>query len=289
MKTFTLLSLITLFSFTTYAQEFEFKLSFKDSLGNTDSLSYGYDIAATNGVDASFGEIDILSLPRSGFNIRFSDVLVNGKTTPNYQSKKQIIPNKCPDWLLNDFGVSIEVDGKNFPITLKWDKNLFKDSCRIGTILTDVHPGGWFDTRGHFRTFLAETDSVVIKEPYYTYTNAASKKISVLWIAFMDSSVFKIPFDPMIFEPDPLGISSSSKSALMEIYPNPTKDDLNIHTNAKLNKVALYDMLGTQIVIQHGNNLNKLHLNSVPTGTYLLKASDEYGNVFIKRVVKSAP
>lgn len=289
MKTLTLSSLFVLFSFAVPAQEFVFKLSFKDSSGNTDSLSYGYDIAATNGIDASFGEIDILSVPRSGFNVRFSDVLVNGKTTPNYQSKKQIIPNKCPDWLLNDFGVSIEVDGKNFPITLKWDKKLFKDSCRIGTILTDVHPGGWFDTRGHFRTFLAETDSVVIKTPYYAYTNAAGKKINVLWIAFMDSSVYKIPFDPMIFEPDPLGIIHENTLAATEIFPNPVQDVLNIRTNANIHVVALYDMQGRQIVMQKGSNISRLQLPLLATGTYLLKMTDDHGNMLMKRVVKNAP
>ncbi|MES2478459.1 MAG: T9SS type A sorting domain-containing protein [Bacteroidota bacterium] len=289
MKTFILLSLSSLLSFVAHAQEFEFKLLFNDSLGNKDSLNYGYDLAATNSIDAAFGEIDILSVPHSSsFNVRFSDVLVNGKLSPNYQSKKQIIANKCPNWLLNDFGVSIEIDSKNYPITLKWDKSLFKDSCRIGTILTDVHPGGWFDTRGHFRTFLAEDDSVVIKEPYYFYTNAASKKISVLWIAFMDSSVFKIPFDPMIFEPDPLGINTLNQSASLEVFPNPLKEDLHIRTNAKINEVELYDLQGRKIIMQKGSNVNNLHLEVLPTGTYLLKVRDDNGNVFIKRVVKAA-
>lgn len=252
-----------------------------------DSLSYGYDIAATNGIDASFGEIDILSVPRSGFNVRFSDVLVNGKTTPNYQSKKQIIPNKCPDWLLNDFGVSIEVDGKNFPITLKWDKNLFKDSCRIGTILTDVHPGGWFDTRGHFRTFLAEADSVVIKAPYYSYTNAASKKINVLWIAFMDSSVYKIPFDPMIFEPDPLGIHHLSQDVTIEVFPNPVQDILHINTTKNIESIELYDMYGKRVLTETAKNMNLLNLSSLPSGLYLLKLSDDKGRIIIKKIAKT--
>jgi hypothetical protein len=290
MKNLITSTLLISLSYVGMAQQFAFNLSFTDSVGNVDSLTYGYDTLATNGIDPAFGETNIISVPlSSSFNVRFSDVFLNGTRNPSHQSKKQIIPNKCPDWLLSDFGASIEIDANNYPITLKWDKNLFKDSCRIGTILTDVHPGGWFDTRGRFRAFLAEKDSVVINYPYYAYLNAHGKKIGVLWIAFMDSSVYKIPFDPMIFESDPLSIASSIKqSKSIKTYPNPVKNNLFIESDEIIEVLELLDIQGKVIISQKKITNTTIDMSAQVPGLYLLKTRDSKGNTSVKKLLKIA-
>ncbi len=56
------------------AQEFSFTLNFEDALGNTDSLIIGYDNNGTDGIDAAFGEVNIISVPyNSGIDVRISD------------------------------------------------------------------------------------------------------------------------------------------------------------------------------------------------------------------------
>lgn len=287
MKTLKLFPLLFFFPAFVNAQHFDFKISFQDTFSNIDTLIYGYDLTATNGIDATFGEINIMAAtPGKGLDVRFSNVLVNGKTSPDYQSKKQIISDKCPDWLFSEFGVSIEIDSKAYPVTVKWDRNLFKDSCRIGTILTDVHPGGWFDTRGHFRVFLSEKDSIVVKKPYYSYINSSGKKIGVFWIAFMDSSVYEIPFDPIIFEPDPLTINQFEKENEVEIFPNPIQYNLYIRSNNIIQTLELYELYGKKILSKENEDIHSVNLASIPAGIYLVKLRDDKGNTIIKKIIK---
>ncbi len=50
-----LLFIISLFSICK-AQEFSFQLKFIDAIGNTDSVTLGYDLTATNAIDPEFAE-----------------------------------------------------------------------------------------------------------------------------------------------------------------------------------------------------------------------------------------
>lgn len=286
MKKQLILFIILSTSIISYSQEFEFELVFKDAIGNTDTLVYGYDLTATNEIDVFFGETDIASNPiTSVFDVRFSDVMTNGTLSPTHQSKKQIIPNDCPDWLLSDFGTSIEIFSNNYPITVNWNSSLFSDPCRIGTILTDVHPGGWFDTQGTFRTFLEQTISVTIDSPHYNYVNSQSQNVDVMWIAFMDSSVFDIPFNPVIFDPGWTSLNEYNNDVL-EVYPNPVLNQLAINYPDKIKSIEIIDMQG-QVVYSYLNfTESKLDLSILESGMYLVKFKTEFNSVITKRIVK---
>jgi hypothetical protein len=59
---------------TAASQQFSFKMYFKDAIGNTDSITLGYDPSASDSVDISFGEINIISTPLdSGLDVRITD------------------------------------------------------------------------------------------------------------------------------------------------------------------------------------------------------------------------
>jgi hypothetical protein len=77
-----------------------------------------------------------------------------------------------------------------------------------------------------------------------------------------------------------------------EIYPNPIDEYLEIDFSEKVNQgiynIEIFDMHGR---IVHSatlkNSRNKVNLSSLAKGIYLLKISDESGNVLVsKRVFK---
>ena len=92
------------------AQEFAFQMTFIDAADNTDSLILGYDIAATDSLDAAFGEVNIISTAyTTGLDVRSGSVWFqqNLNSAPlgllPFETKKQIVPNICGTenfWLL---------------------------------------------------------------------------------------------------------------------------------------------------------------------------------------------
>lgn len=273
MKQFILITSFILNSIVGISQEFAFSLIFKDAVGNTDTILYGYDKTATRGIDTHFVEKNIIIDPiNSNFDVRFSDVFLNGTRIPSHQSKKQIVTNECPNWMSSTFGTAIEIYSNNYPITVSWNKIFFKDTCRIGTILTDVHPGGWFDTKGTFRTFLEKEDNTIINFPYYSYVNSQSQTIGVMWIAFVDSSVFDIPFNPAFFESNLTSMDDmNSPSTQLNIYPNPNNGKFTIELDHQKAEVKIFNSLG-KIVHQEFIE-GKATINLPPTlnsGVYLI-------------------
>ena len=290
MKPFLVISSLLLTSSLGFTQEFAFELIFKDAIGNADTLIVGYDNSATSGIDTVFGESNIISDPvNSTFDVRFSDVLLNGTYTPTYQSKKQIVTNECPNWLLSDFGISIDIHSNNYPVTVKWNSTLFADTCRIGTILTDVAPGGWFDTGGTFRTFLEQKDSIVINFPHYDYINNQSQTIGVMWIAFMDSSVFEIPFDPIIFTTWWLSLieEDNSISNPLIVYPNPVENNLVVQYPEETATLEIYDTQGKIIYSQSDFEKSEIDLSFLDMGIYLLRIRSDNGASVTRKLVKN--
>lgn len=277
---------IWLIATTSFAQQFECTLIFEDALGNTDTLIYGYDTSATHEIDALFGEFDLITVPiNSAFEVRFSDVFVNGTTSPTHQSKKQIIPNDCPDWLQSNFGTSIEIYSDNYPISIRWNSALFGDSCRMGSILTDVHPGGWFDSQGTFRTFLEQTSDVTIAPTHYHYINGQAQNIDVLWAAFMDTSVFEIPFNPIIFDPGWTAIEELH-AAFLSVYPNPVESELTVDCSGEIRSAVLLDLKG-KVVWQAANPSQKIFdVSFLESGFYLLKIETDDHNTLTRNIVK---
>jgi hypothetical protein len=53
------------------AQQFSFQMRFVDAVGNLDSITLGYDPAATDSLDTFMGEVNIITTPyASGLDVR---------------------------------------------------------------------------------------------------------------------------------------------------------------------------------------------------------------------------
>ncbi|MCE9540441.1 MAG: hypothetical protein K8R85_14670, partial [Bacteroidetes bacterium] len=113
-------------------QQFSFQMKFADAVGNTDSIIMGYDINATDTIDALFGEINIIGLPLdTSLDVRISNEWYYRNylnTNGTYQTKKQIIYKNCTNFWYSV--QSIDILTKHWPVTMTWDSTLFMDSCR---------------------------------------------------------------------------------------------------------------------------------------------------------------
>lgn len=82
------------------------------------------------------------------------------------------------------------------------------------------------------------------------------------------------------------GIDEASKTAVM-IYPNPTKDLLNINADAQIQSVDIYNLTGQLIKHQDVNAItHQVDMSTFQTGVYLVKVKMENGIVTHRISVK---
>ncbi|KAA3621212.1 MAG: hypothetical protein DWQ02_28170, partial [Bacteroidetes bacterium] len=178
------------------AQEFEFPIYFEDHFGAKDTIVFGYDADATVGVDESFGELNIKGEPLSGLDVRvvdynYNDLSCNIYDNTDYSTfhlKRQIVPGNCDDPLFPAFALIIE--HHRFPLTIRWDNNIFPETCSEGPVLTDWHPGLWFDaTCANVQgvAIMSLVDSIVFSStPAVGMVTSDMDTVSYLFFNFMD-------------------------------------------------------------------------------------------------------
>ncbi|MFT5667033.1 MAG: hypothetical protein ACI9DK_001221, partial [Vicingaceae bacterium] len=85
-------------------------------------------------------------------------------------------------------------------------------------------------------------------------------------------------------------IENASIAGRYEIYPNPTKDVVNIPYVEGLERVDLYNVAGKLlqdfVMLSDSRSVNKINLTNKPNGIYLLKLHMKNGEVFTKKVIK---
>ncbi len=79
-----------------------------------------------------------------------------------------------------------------------------------------------------------------------------------------------------------LSTNEVSKSKT-NIYPNPTKGEINIKTDKKIKSSTVYDLSG-KVLLQ--NNSEKINISSFAKGTYLLKVEFADGSTKTEKVIK---
>ncbi len=265
-------------------QEFSFKMYFEDAIGNKDTLELGYDVNATDTIDAIFGEINIIGVPLdSVFDIRISDAFWNN-SNGTFQTKKQIVNrNNCKALTL----ITIDFKCNNWPVTATWDNSVFSDTCRNGSVFTSVHPGGWWDTGSPsdlWRAELVNTNQVTFTSNYYSgqfdenyaYINNQNDTIPVFWQAFGDSTILMVGTEEIVSNND------------IEIFPNPTINNITIQfidQDLKIEDIQVLNINGkSQPITVTGKNID---LTKIPNGLYFIQLTISNGETITKKIIKN--
>lgn len=298
-------------SFASQAQQFSFQMVFVDAAGNRDSVTLGYDNAGSNGIDAAFGEQNIIATPyNSGLNVRASNIWWTeyaksqsflqgsdphvdaflGKTP--MQTKKQVVKHTGHCYVggvwkgpFNKEVPIIELDIKtdHWPVTAYWNSALFKDSCRSGSVITGMHPGAWWDHFTSLKAELAEDDSATFMRNKYTYpVNGGPETMPVYWLAFGDSS---LTFDDLEME-WLLKVKDMEQGASVRVYPNPATNEIQVEINpafGTLRNLTVYNLLGQTLLSQKDT---KIDISSLNPGVYILTLTNDNGQKITSRFLK---
>ena len=284
MKTIYTIVLILLSNFT-YSQTFIFDMYFEDALGNKDTLTMGYDPLATDGIDASFGEVNIISVPlNSNLDVRISDEYVlNGSTigAQTYHTKKNIVLNNyCSD--INVFNLNIKTD--NWPVTATWDSTLFNTNCVSGGAFSSMLQ--WWDVPGLSDLnwlLLKGTDSIVFSAnegtDYFnencSFINSANDTVSVFQIILSDPVYISVSIDES-------NLSNNS------VYPNPFNNEVIFLTNTNTSKVIIYNSIGEEVYSKDLVKVTKLRIDTahLKNGIYFYKFINTDGSQKSGKLIK---
>jgi hypothetical protein len=268
--------LIALVTLGLNAQQFSFNMVFQDSLGNTDTLIFGYDPEATWGIDIEFGEENIHGEPiDTTFDVRVSDEIDRHHDTINiydtFSLKKMIVKEDCDRW---PTPIPINIRCDNWPVTAYWDSSLFYTECLEGSVFTSVHPGGWWDVGSAsdlWRILLSQKSQVTFSTNIRDY--AEQDSIAVFWVAMATKwHLFT-------------SVESLDKKSI-QLYPNPTDGNLyydNKYTST-IDHLEIIDLAGTIHPVP--NKSGTIETENLPPGIFLLRAVMSDQSVIIQRFIK---
>lgn len=296
MKPFELLIFLTLFSLIAKSQEYSFLLYFEDSIGNRDTLYFGFDKEASFGIDEKFGETNIIGNPYDSILFAFfSDAATNEEydcrleteKNPTYITKKQYIN------LLNEGFIEIGLIAKNWPIKISWDQNAIADFdinkylglSDHGLFLTSFRPlngypdsfccGEWPTSTG--LTWLSGSSQVQIaKENVCLYqANSMKDSISLIYIGQMYKYTSVNDF------------STNSIYCWYDKYLD-VICIRNLEVNLPL-KIEVFNIQGIKIMEEQvqSDNSNPININTnyLPCGLYITRIST-LKDKFLKSTLK---
>lgn len=284
MKTLGLLIFLTLFSFIGKSQEYSFPLYFEDSLGNKDTLTFGFDVSASFGIDEKFEELNILGQPYdSSFFAFFTDAATNERgdcrlekeKTPTYISKNQYIN------LWNDQFIEIGLNAGNWPVKISWDQKSFQNfnidqyigNKDYGLFLTSRHPldsypdvfccGEWPAPKAI--TWLSESSDIEIDKGscclYKLNSNADSVNLIYVGRMYKYTSVkdFSVKTYHCWYNESLQAVSVQNTNGSM-----PSK--------VEIFNVCGLKVMGEQIFPNNGTQIN-INISHLPYGLYLARIS----------------
>lgn len=240
--------------------EFSFDLYFEDALGNRDTITLGYDPLATDGIDAQFGEENIISQPwDSVFEVRIGDktssFLYGYPENETFSTKKQIIKKQCDsNWSIWDL-IYIDLKNPNFPVTVSWNNNVFDSDCIKGSILQSEEINSWLDV-GNFDGYLSRNPGFInLFESSITYQNTDNSISHSYWFMFGDNKLLTLN-------------NTILNYTEISISPNPFSEVFKINKEHPISKIKFLDMQGKEIsFVQNENNIEFINASR---GEYIM-------------------
>lgn len=70
-----------------------------------------------------------------------------------------------------------------------------------------------------------------------------------------------------------------------KLYPNPVKNELNIQYSELIHSIEIYSLSGKKLIRQKGDNINKVPVNQLEKGTYIVRILTQTGKAFTQKIL----
>ncbi|SIQ14253.1 Por secretion system C-terminal sorting domain-containing protein [Chryseobacterium sp. RU37D] len=145
----------------------------------------------------------------------------------------------------------------------------------------DAETGFIDDGDGDPDTDLYNDNIVTVQRGLSAYAGQANVQIRFRYVG-NDADVAII--DDVLVSASTLGTNDvGTKAKSINIYPNPTKGEINIKTDKKIKSSSITDLTGKSISRSSGSKIN---ISSLPKGTYLMQVEFTDGTSSSEKVIK---
>lgn len=285
MKNYILIFLV--FPVLVKGQMFEAHLVISDASGNSDTIIIGRDQDASSKIDAIFDEVDITTTPwtntleaRVGVIDQFE--LWCGENEETFQpnlvrllSKKNIYTRDF-EW---DENIAILLHAPSYPITISWDPTLFQVNPIKGSIITDWHPGLWFDTQ-----------CATLDQPYYSFHSSSSLTLEKpTAVTYLTSENIRLDMLFFTLFPEDISVSTDNEEYLeLALFPNPTNSRLvTLEFDDEENRhIKIINSSGKIIQEISSHDANQLVQLPNQAGLYYIEIKNQLGIISRSKIIR---
>jgi hypothetical protein len=138
------------------------------------------------------------------------------------------------------------------------EANAIEYSVNNGNFLTNPNPGTWI--------------SLDIPLAQFTGINGSNRNDLVQFV--ISSDLGTVYYDNLYLHKNTvLGVTSFEASSV-KVYPNPATNVLNIEANQLVDEVAIFNMLGQQVLSKQVNSeMSSIDISGLSNGVYVLKST----------------
>ena len=237
----------------------------------------------------------------TSFNTLAKATLYEGSTNPNVpyddnQLKKYYFDTAIS---IKDFYLAVDIGTceSGFAIQFNHTCSVF-DTCLERVFRSFVHPLPYDTILVGYNYFHPDDSLSIITDTLVCCQSDESPwfKKDGQWIRFADDSVYDlyqktfIEFLPLIMIQNPDTSSLLSELELentCNIYPNPSKNILNLISQFKVKHIEIYNILGVKVKEMVVNNYeSKIDISTLPRGSYIIKLFTVKGSATKKFIVE---
>ncbi|MBN9294085.1 MAG: T9SS type A sorting domain-containing protein [Flavobacteriia bacterium] len=305
MKKSILFLLLFLSTFLSAQEEFSFQLYFEDAAGTKDTITLGYDPLATDGIDATFGEANILNQPwGDSLDVRIGDLTYQAYplewlSNNSYLTKKQILTLLCDEESIevNSSSVSLQFKIQNLPIKISWNYDLFGNTCRWkSSFYGNIYGSGWYGPGillgSNNGDYLLNYNNVNNNDPApFMIINEDQNYLWKLIQAYETNGDTIAVLQFAFWGSKSNGINTNT-FPIMSISPNPSTDlmtiDLSDNWNNEPYELTIYQLDGTLMKKQAlSSNINTISVNELNRGIYFFTLTDNAGTTVTQKIMKN--
>lgn len=162
-----------------------------------------------------------------------------------------------------DFWTATPTLDKSFNVKLSnWNNgtaeaNALEFSITNSNLLTNPNPGTWY--------------SIDVPLSSFAPINGANKNDIVQFV--ITSDLGTVYYDNLYLHKNTVLSTNDFVKASLKMYPNPSKDILNISSEETIANISIYNMVGQVVSTQiGGNNKESINVSGLTSGVYILSA-----------------
>lgn len=170
--------------------------------------------------------------------------------------------------------VELDIVSHSWPVYVDWDRWVFQDSCRNGTLLTNMNPADWWHGQG-FKEEFAKWDYHPVYPNQWYYLDG-NDTVNVFWLAVGDSQSVQLFIPEVIPEID-----------RFTIHPNPASDYFFVDVPDDFGELKSLDIFSIEGKLLYQNYFARADIGFLPKGVYLVTLYNSKQKALRTKLIKA--